>query len=195
MIIRLSALLLLALVLSAAPSFAKPNVLFIAVDDLNTDVGCYGHPLVKTPNIDALAQRGVRFDRAYCQYPLCNPSRTSMLTGRLPTATGVLNNTTDFRQLHPDWTTLPEHFKKSGYVTLRTGKIYHGGIDDAQSWTEAADPPRKPGAPPRPRPDPAVRRKNSDRIVTLPGNGESHGDFKTAEKAIEYLQTYKDKPF
>jgi arylsulfatase A-like enzyme len=148
--------------------------------------------MVKSPNLDALARSGVRFDRAYCQYPLCNPSRTSMLTGRHPTTTGVLNNQDYFRTAHPDWVTLPEHFKRNGYATLRTGKIFHGGIDDRQSWTEGADP-QVQGS--RPRPDATERRRASDRIVTLEGDGEMHADFRTAEKAMDYLREHKDQPF
>ncbi len=141
----ISAALLMA---SAAPGWAadppkKPNVLFLMSDDMRPELGCYGHPVVKSPNIDALAKAGVRFDRAYCQYPLCNPSRTSLLTGRHPTTTGVLDNTVDFRTAHPDWVTLPGHFKANGYVTLKTGKIFHGGIDDVQSWTEGAEARKK----------------------------------------------------
>jgi arylsulfatase A-like enzyme len=190
-------LLLIAFVLAALPAAAaepgkKLNVLFILSDDMRPDLGCYGHPAVKSPNLDALAKAGVRFDRAYCQYPLCNPSRSSMLTGRLPTATGVLDNTASVRQLHPDWVTLPEHFKKNGYVSLRTGKIFHGGIDDPQSWSEGAEPPRN--APPA-KVDPKERAKQSDRIVKLTGDGESHGDFKTADRAVQFLQQNKDKPF
>ena len=120
----------------SAAQAGKLNVLFIAVDDLRPELGCYGNSLIKTPNIDRLATAGVRFDVAYCQYPLCNPSRTSLFTGRHPTVTGVLDNRTWFRAAHPDWVTLPQHFKANGYASLRTGKQFHGGIDDTEAWTE-----------------------------------------------------------
>jgi arylsulfatase A-like enzyme len=178
--------------LPAAAAEKPPNVLFLFVDDLRPELGCYGHPMVKTPNIDALAKAGVRFDRAYCQYPLCNPSRTSLLTGRHPTTTGVLENTTFFRTAHSDWVSLPQHFKANGYASLRTGKIYHGGIDDEIGWTEGGEP-INPN--PKPKPDPKERAKQSDRIVVLEGDGEKHNDYRTADRAIEYLKKYKDKPF
>jgi iduronate 2-sulfatase len=171
---------------------ARPNVLFLLVDDLRPELACYGNGEVKTPNIDALAAAGVRFERAYCQYPLCNPSRTSMLTGRHPKTTGVLDNTAYFRDEHPDFVTLPQHFKANGYATLRTGKVFHGGIDDAGSWTEGGEAqPAAAQKKARPRQDPA----KSDRRVVLEGDGEAHGDYKTAERAIGYLRAHKGKPF
>jgi iduronate 2-sulfatase len=178
-----------------ADAAAKPNVLFLMSDDMRPDLGCYGDPLVKSPNIDALAASGVRFDRAYCQYPLCNPSRTSLLTGRYPVVTGVLNNEVDFRTAHPDWVSLPEHFRANGYAALRAGKIFHGGIDDAKAWTEGGDAPRPDGKRASAPVTPEQRKKQSDRVVVLDGDGESHGDYKTADKAIDYLRRYKDKPF
>ncbi len=102
----------------------RPNVLFIAVDDLNTRIACYGDPVAKTPNLDRLAGRGIRFDRAYCQFPLCNPSRVSLMLGRYPTTT----ETIDFARpalLGRDWVTLSEHFRASGYEVELRGKIYH----------------------------------------------------------------------
>jgi arylsulfatase A-like enzyme len=198
------------------------NVLFLISDDLRPELGAYGHPFVKTPNIDRLAARGTRFDRAYAQYPLCNPSRTSLLTGRYPTETGVMDNNKYFRAEHPDWVTLPQYFKQNGYATLRTGKIFHGGIDDQVSWTEGGEPvdpaivnrgsnsarpaqatPRRERDPDEAEGDPPVqaadegerRRMASDRIVVLEGDGETHGDYRTATRAVDYLERYKDKPF
>lgn len=173
-----------------APKARPWNILFLMSDDMRPDLGAYGHALARSPNIDALAAAGVRFDRAYCQYPLCNPSRTSLLTGRHPTTTGVLDNSGDFRKLHPDWVTLPEHFKANGYVSLRTGKIFHGGIDDAKSWTEGAEPRRQVT-----KADIKTRQANSDRFVVLEGDGESHADYRTADRAIEFLRDHKDHPF
>src|ERR1700683_1881278 len=122
------------------PAKRKPNVLFLMSDDMRVEIGCYGSMFnAKTPNLDALASAGVRFDRNYCQFPLCNPSRSSLLTGKNPTRTSVLGNRTYFRDAHPDWTTLPQVFIRNGYVTVRAGKIFHGGIDDAPSWSAASD--------------------------------------------------------
>jgi arylsulfatase A-like enzyme len=183
---------------AAAKEKSAYNVLFIASDDLRPELGCYGNQLIKTPNIDRLASRGVRFDRAYAQYPLCNPSRTSLLTGRYPTQTGVMDNETWFRAERPELVSLPQHFKAHGYAALRTGKIFHGGIDDTDAWTEGGEARGFTGArrPPNvPNADAPSRASQSDRIVVLAGDGESNGDYKTATRAIEYLENNKDRRF
>lgn len=113
----------------------KRNVLFIVSDDLNWSLGCYGHPLVKTPNIDQLAKKSVRFMNAYCQVSVCNPSRASFLTGLRPDKTGIYGNSNSFREVHPEIVTMPQYFKENGYWTGVTGKIFHFGNDDEKSWT------------------------------------------------------------
>jgi len=120
---------------------SRPNILLIIADDLNNRLGTYGYA-VRSPHIDALARRGVQFDRAYVQYPLCNPSRTSFLSGRRPATTSVFNNATPARQAMPDAVFLPQHFRRHGYFTARIGKIFHVSrnyainLDDPISWDE-----------------------------------------------------------
>ena len=201
------------------PAKRRPNVLFLMSDDMRVELGCYASMFGGvTPNLDALAKSGVRFDRNYCQFPLCNPSRSSLLTGRPPTKTGVLGNRTAFRSLHPDWVSLPQLFKNHGYLSLRSGKIFHGGIDDPEAWNQAegatgegeangggagghnlvlharsggALPTNVPAA----LPQDLSRAAYSDRIVVLDGNGEGNGDYHAADRAIEFLREHKDEPF
>lgn len=111
------------------------NVLFIAVDDLRPEFGVYGSKIVKSPNLDALAAKGLTFNRAYCQQAVCSPSRSSLLTGTRPDTTKVWDLETHFRKALPDVVTLPQHFKNNGYFVQGMGKLYHGGFDDPQSWS------------------------------------------------------------
>jgi iduronate 2-sulfatase len=150
MFVRLSLAALLVVGVGAVHADeSRPNVLLIMSDDLNNMLGCYGDPLARTPHIDKLAARGVRFDRAYCSFPLCGPSRNSMLTGLYPNSTGILNNGQIFRQTIPKQVSLPQAFRQAGYFAGRIGKLYHynvpnsigtNGHDDPGSWELELNP-------------------------------------------------------
>ncbi len=122
----------------------RPNVLFIAVDDLRPTIGAYGDPYAKTPNLDRLAGSGVTFLQAHAQQALCNPSRASLMTGLRPDSLRVWDLETDFRATVPDVVTLPQHFMRHGYRTVQIGKIYHNTIPDSRSWHQEI---RLPGFP------------------------------------------------
>jgi choline-sulfatase len=134
-------LLFLTLAASAcgAPAPSRPNVLLILSDDLAATLGCYGYPAVQTPHLDALAKRGVKFDRAYCQFPHCNPSRASMLSGLRPNSTRVTLNEDNLYDNLPGVVTLPAFFRQQGYATARAGKIFHLGVP---AGTESRDDPK-----------------------------------------------------
>jgi len=192
--------------LSPAQSPRRPNVLFIACDDLNNALGCYGHPLVKSPNVDRLAERGVRFDRAYCQYPLCNPSRSSFMSGRRPDTTKIYENATNFRKNLPDVLTMPQLFQRAGYFTARVGKIFHygvpnqigtSGMDDPPSWNRFFNPRGRD-------------KDDEGRVINLTpdrqiggalsffvgqGTDEEETDGRGATEAIRLLEELKDRPF
>ncbi len=123
---------------SAETRAGRPNLVLILADDLRAELGCYGSA-AKTPNLDALAVRGLRFERAYCQQALCNPSRSSFLTGRRPDALRLWSNGTHFREKNPDVVTLPQAFKAAGYETRCVGKIFHNWHTkekgDRRSWS------------------------------------------------------------
>lgn len=135
--ILLVGLLAVAHLPAFAETAARPNVLFIAVDDLRTNLGCYGDPIAITPNLDRLAKEGTLFERAYTQIAVCNPSRASLLTGCRPDTLGVWDLKTNFRKASPGRVTLPEYFKDNGYFTRSFGKIFHGGkgMTDPTSWS------------------------------------------------------------
>jgi iduronate 2-sulfatase len=196
---------LLLSVAFADESKPKYNVLHIVSDDLCTALGCYGHPLVKSPNIDALAARGVRFEHAYCQYPLCNPSRASFMTGLRPDSTKVYENRTYFRDVTPSVITMPQSFQKAGAWVARVGKLYHygvptdigtNGLDDAPSWMEVFNPKG------RDKDDEAsifslTPGQFGGTLSWLAAEGEDaeQTDGKGAAAAIKMLEEHKDKPF
>ena len=121
----------------------KPNILFIAVDDLRPELGAYGSEIAVTPNIDKLANQGLLFNRAYCQQAICSPSRASLMTGARPETINVIENFTYFRDANPDIITLAQHFKMNGYETVHSGKIFHkpafADLETSWSRTPAAD--------------------------------------------------------
>ena len=184
----------------------QKNVLFVVSDDLTSRLGCYGDPIVQSPNIDRLAQKGVRFERAYCQYPLCNPSRASFMTGRRPGTTDVTENRTHFREALTDVITIPQLFQKHGYFAARAGKIFHYGVpgqigtsgfDDPPSWQDVRNPKGRD-------------RIYQDRVINftpqfnlgialgyLADDGEDaeQTDAMVATEAIRLMEENKDGPF
>ena len=120
---------------SRQAEYVKPNILFIPVDDLRPDLGCYGSTTLLSPHIDRLAADGVTFTRAYCQQSVCNPSRASLLTGLRPDSIQVWDLRTSFREVVPEVVTLPQYFKQQGYTTIGLGKTFHNNIPDTLSWT------------------------------------------------------------
>ena len=163
------------------------NVLFIAVDDLRPLLGCYGHPEIHSPNIDKLAERGTLFNRADCQFPVCNPSRASVLTGLRPDTTGVQDNPTDFREVLPGVVTLPQHFKDYGYHTRSVGKVAHGDAawKDELSWS----------APIWREPWRYIDKTKSPSWQALDVDDDELEDGRIANAAIEVLTEIKDKQF
>jgi len=187
---------------------AKPNVLFIAVDDMNNDLGCFGHPLVKSPGIDRLARRGMRFERAYCQFPLCSPSRSSLLTGLRPDSTRVFNLRYHFRQDLPDLVTLPQMFKNNGYYVARVGKMYHygnpgdigtNGLDDRVSWQERFNPAGRDKTTLEPDIMNYTPRRGLGSAMAFladkTGTDVQHTDGKVTDQAIQLLEHHQDDPF
>ncbi|WP_254508077.1 sulfatase-like hydrolase/transferase [Anatilimnocola floriformis] len=187
----------------------KPNVLLICVDDLKPVLGCYGDQLAKSPNIDKLAARGVRFENAYCNQAVCSPSRNALLVGLRSQTLGIYDLATNFRKSQPSAITLPQHFKQNGYRTEALGKIFHvghGNNEDAASWSvphlqvksigyalkENNSEPTREGA--------LFENKNPANLPkgaayeSADVDDSAYGDGKVAEEAIKRLQAAKDRP-
>jgi len=191
---------------------SRPNVLMISVDDWNDWVGALGgHPQVRTPNVDRLAARGTLFTEAHTASPLCNPSRTALLTGRHAASSGVYENDQPFRLAMPDAVTLPQHFRRNGYRVEGGGKVFHHGrgYNDPRSWDNyffwnpqgrangwhdnySFPPDPEPARPVTPMP--SVSWRNFD-WASLPGGDEQMPDWKLASWAGDFLLSKQDKPF
>jgi arylsulfatase A-like enzyme len=213
---RCLCVLLLVLCLSGSAAWAneqrRPNVLFIAIDDLNMDLGCYGRSDIKSPNIDRLAARGVRFTNAHCPAPTCGPSRTAILTGKLPATTGVYGNNQWWVPSLPEIVTLPRHFKASGYYVAGAGKIHHhtAGNNPPEQWDayfdqvfdnpwELQDPVNYPTMPPAEAPPGYPFSGLPQKIQefdwgVLPIEEREYGDVLATDWIIEQLQTPREQP-
>ncbi len=191
--------LLAVVLLGMVQAGAKPNVLFIAIDDLNDWIGALGgHPQARTPHLDRLAKRATLFTRAYCQAPACNPSRASLMTGLLPSTSGVYLNSQPWRAALPDAVTLPQHYVKHGYWAGRAGKIYHGRFPDPPSWNLSwPDPTRnRPFDPvPTERPVNGIPKAAHFDWGPLDVPDEKMGDHQVANWVIGQLGRQHDKPF
>lgn len=218
----ISAFCALCLSASAADPAARTNVLFIIVDDLTTTLSCYGDRDARTPHMDALASRGVRFDRAYTQFSLCNPTRAAFLTGCYAERTQVYDLTTSFRKAMPDAVTLPQLFKNAGFTAGRIGKVFHVS-DDA--WTrldvhlgaplakdqkileeaklaeasegDLSDPPHETSKATRKGAKNAENAEKSFNRCYAPSKRPAcdFTDYQIADEAISTLESFKDKPF
>lgn len=195
-----------ALIASAQPK-PKRNVLFIAADDLNHAFSAYGHSIVHTPNLDSIARRGVRFDRAYCQFPLCSPSRTSLMTGLAPDATGVYDLRKHFRESVPNVTTLGQAFQRNDYFVARVGKIFHygnpgqigtNGLDDEPTWHQRINP----AGVDKTKEEPLVTNYTPGRglgsaicFYASPAKDEEHTDGMVATEIIWLMEQNRGKPW
>ena len=169
----------------AADAAPRRNVLFICADDLNSSLSVFGNRVVRTPNVERLARRGVSFDRASCQYPLCQPSRTSFLSGKRPETTRVWTLETPTRETLGDTVMLPELFRRNGYFTAHAGKIFHTGIgEDPRSWDEEI---REYGK----SPARAEILKSADNWSVLKTRDEDTPDGRMARKTAEWLEARK----
>lgn len=202
--IKKTLIILMLIVIFAPVKAEKPNVLFIAVDDLNDWIGCMGgHPQTITPNMDRLAAEGVLFTNAHCQAPICGPSRASIMTGLSPNTTGIYLQIGDasIKKANPAAAVavfMPDYFEKHGYKTMGAGKIYHQG-DRAKSFDEFSG---GYGFGPKPKErikwDPKTMGRGGNTLTdwgAYPERDDQMPDFKTAAYAIKKLKQKHDKPF
>lgn len=179
---------------SASATAAEPrwNILHIVADDLRASLGCYGNPVVQSPNIDRLAARAMRFERAYCTYPVCNPSRASFMSGLRPETVGVLDNVTPTRARVKEHVFLPELFRKNGYHTIKVGKIYHTGdnFEDPRSWDTDIRENETAKSPPA---NQILRRQGPDGIVLRAKDEDTWEGF-VARRAAALMEDAAKSP-
>ena len=207
---QLSLLILLIAIATNTPTASaadspRYNVLLIMADDLRPAMGCYGDARAKTPHLDRLAARGIRFDRAYVQYPVCNPSRTSMLTGTRPEHNGVTGNGTFFREKMPDIVTMPQLFRQHGATAVSFGKIYHAGLvegdtenrflDNGKSWDEARMFRATKVGNTGPRRNLTSGKLKWCEVADLEGTDDDQSDGQTARQAIAAMERLAGKPW
>lgn len=210
--LRFLCIIFLSFCTSQKEESQKPNVLFIAVDDLRPELNCYGKSYIKSPNIDRLAESGVTFTRAYCNVPVCGASRASLLTGIRPTYNRFLQYYAEARVETPDAVTIPEHFKNNGYKTISVGKIFHNaGDNEAKAWSETPYRHDHRKLEDGSWTDQGWQNYLNEENVTISKtkengaarpweileNDDKYFDEQYAEKAIEYLKEFKDsdQPF
>lgn len=196
---------------SADQSATRPNVLLIVVDDLNGSLGCFGNSVVRSPNVDRLAARGVKFERAYCQYPICNPSRTSMLSGLRPGRSGVMTNSSHPVPDRRDPPLLPRFLKQSGYLSVRVGKVFHDSrrmlegkamrsTDDPGGWDVSEDEPapdEESDEAPATTDAPPEEQEPHKKILKLDSKDEQTGDGWVARRAVKIMEEKlrRERPF
>ena len=206
----LFALTLIAGSISGGTSWAadKPNILFFMSDDLNTALSGFGHPQCKTPELDKLADRGIRFENMHCQYPVCGASRASLMSGLYPYTNGTMGNIGTLRGNMPDVLTMSQLFRNNGYHVGRISKIYHMGIpneiiagtaerDDPHSWDEVVNIKAPEQNAPGEKTNWSPKNNSSQTFtgVIAEGGDPVHADGMAAGHAIDFLRRHKDKPF
>lgn len=193
-----------ALLLGRKSAPERPNILFIASDDMNNNLGCYGHPVVKSPNLDHLASQGIRFDRAYCQYPVCGPSRASLMTGLRPDSTRIFDNNIAVRETMPGVVTLPQLFRNQGWRSVRAGKMYHMDVpasvgtnkwDDPPSWDLAISPPGKEQYTAGEGRNITEGKRARWDWIAFQGDGKDQADDRATEIAIETMSRNRNRPW
>ena len=202
---KIKPVLLILFVLSIAASYScgeeqaqqVPNVVFIVVDDLNTTLGCYDHPLVQTPNVDRLAGEGILFRNAYCNFSVCNPSRSSFLTGLRSETLGILDNRTPLQSVLDGRITMPNLFRRNGYYTVSIGKVFNGRneLNDPDAWNEIYSFKTTELGEQGEGRNLTNGKLKWCRWLAAEGSDEDQQDGQTTKQAIDFLKGEHEQPF